>query len=312
MAELINYDVTEAVIEVLKAKLVTTIPSGVVMTVANIPALKEAKKEPAALRIAIEKKRVEYNEEAQKHIKNVNKKAKEAQALVNPIEEAYAKEIKRIEDEAEAERERLEQLEFTRKLTIRTRINDILSFARIPGDYTSREMKDNLDQLNKWLAETADFKYDEFQEEASKCIQDVFNTLDVKMSQRIELELLRKNAAELEAQRMQFEAEKAAFEAERALTNKIIVEPSFEPAPVTTLTQSIIIDDEPENFSLFPCAPLPVPPIESAAPWGVSKAIGARDIRDVIMEIGEIATDLNHSLLFELANEGIELLNKGK
>lgn len=220
----IVYNVTEAVLADL-----TTKQKSILVENPNIEDVKAAKREVAKLRTSIENHRLKLNEEAQNHIKNVNLKAKEAQAPIAIIEDKYAVVIdthkaylQKLADGAAAK-------EAARQLEINTRIQDINAYKFILHNSTIVQIQKDIFDLNSWLAQTSDFDYGERKQEAAAAIENVNAILELALSNRKIFED-EQEKAEIQRKiddenRAKFEQEKAAFaEQQRAANEKLEAE----------------------------------------------------------------------------------------
>jgi len=301
--EIINYDVTDAAIEALNKRLELELPSHSEITIDDIPRLKEAKKEPAALRIAIEKKRVKLNEEAQAHIKNVNAEAKRVQALVNPIEDAYIKAITNLEQEIQRQAAELQAKEAARIAAIKAKIEKMRGEDLNLLSKTSDEIEAILNQYN----EPDTFDYAEFAEEAAQTRIITTMALGYALVRMRDIEENEKKIAEEKAKLAE---EKAAFEHEKAKAGW-----DLNNAPAATIvSMSPPIEDNPAQISLFATPEKVIPVVENPAPWNKPQV----DILDPIdtqlhccfSEILNEAAVGNLEMIISLANRGIYILSQ--
>jgi hypothetical protein len=119
--DVIEYDITIAAIEEMKKKY-----SGMKITDAKSDkAVRAARTLVVSKRTAVEKRRIELNEDANIWRKKVNAKAKEITALLLPIEEPLQAECRRVDDEIKARKEKKEAKERERIEGIQEKINSI-------------------------------------------------------------------------------------------------------------------------------------------------------------------------------------------
>lgn len=308
--EIINYDVTEAAVEALKAKLLQELPEGGKITIDDIPRLKKAKKEPAKLRIAIEKKRVEYNETAQKHIKSVNAEAKRVQALVNPVEDTYSTAITYLEQEIQRQVAELQAKEAARITAIRNQIEKLKGDERNLLQKTSAEIEEILNKYN----EPDNFDYAEFAEEAQVTKTITSMALNYVLVRVRDIE---ENEKKIADEKVKLAEEKAAFEAEKAKSwdlNNV--------APATIISMSPPIEDNPAQMSLLsePTYATLSNNVNSAkqalsdsAPWNNPSSIVNpinTQLLDVLQEIRKEGQLIGNLKIFDLTNKGIDLLFK--
>jgi len=188
----------------------------------DIKPVEAARKEPAKVRIAIEKKRKELKADALEYGRKVDKEAKRVSEPVSEIESSYDIVIK----EYKAELDRLAQLaqekEDARIAAIQARIKQANEFAESALELnTSEDIGNLINEFIKFANEEFDFQ--EFSEDANNVIEEARGKLhrgyDVKVAHEAEQLELEKQRKKDEAERAKFEAEKAAFEKQQAEAN---------------------------------------------------------------------------------------------
>ena len=209
--DVIEYDITTAAIQEMKKKY-----SDMKITDAKSDkAVRAARTFMVSKRTAVEKRRLELNDAANKHRRKVNDKAKEITALLLPIEEPLQVECKRVDDEIKARREEKEAKERKRIEVIQMQINDI----RIRGSLSGRPSSDIENTLNQIMAtEISEEVYQELKPQALEAQNTAVAALEKALADRLQFEKEegdRKVEAErLEAQRKDQEAAQAKIDEE--------------------------------------------------------------------------------------------------
>lgn len=203
ITQIIEYDITTAAIEEMKQKY-----SGMkIIDAKSDKAVREARTFMVSKRTAVEKRRVELNDEANKHRRRVNEKAKEITTLLLPIEEPLQAECKRVDDEKERIKKEKAEKEQQRKDEIWSRIDEIpgmlIGLLTMPLDVLQR-LSDKLEKIEI----TDDFM--EFQNEAEKALDATYNTVQDAIATRIKLD---KEAEERKAEDARLEKLKTKLEA---------------------------------------------------------------------------------------------------
>ncbi len=215
MTSIINFDVTEAVLNQLREKQALILTEN-----PNIEDVKSGKREIAKLRNAIENRRKELKAEALEYGKKVDSSAKEAQAPVAEIEGRYDVVIEKYEAEKARIEAELREKETTRIADIKDKIDYYVGIG-IGDGFSSNELKTELEHVRDFLTEGFDFQ--EFTEEAAAAFKKKEDFLIARLEARLkyesEQEELKKQQAIQAEEKAKFEAEKAAFETARREAN---------------------------------------------------------------------------------------------
>lgn len=174
----------------------------------NIEVVKEARKRPKSLRIAIEKRRKERKEDSLEYGRMVDKLAKEASNPVEEIEGNYDRIITAYDAHYAKKKIEAERLDAIRKEGIQNRLN---IFRRISysSNSTAAELHEIINMMENLKAEN--FDYGEFFEEFSHMYNDKISSLQISYKERAEFE---RKQAEVEAERVRMAEEKANAEKE--------------------------------------------------------------------------------------------------
>ncbi|GAG69766.1 unnamed protein product, partial [marine sediment metagenome] len=212
-AQVIEYDITIAAIEEMKQKY-----SGMKITdAASDKAVRAARTFVVSKRTAVEKRRVELNEEANKHRRKVNEKAKEITVLLLPIEEPLQAEVKRVDDEIAAKKAEKDRLEEERKENIRAEIHKIQEMA-MPSVLGTMALE-NLRELSNTLEDygiDVSF-YAEFIGEVEKVLNDSYEAVRDAITARIKLD---KEAEERKAEDARLEKVRKKQEADQKILDE--------------------------------------------------------------------------------------------
>ncbi len=206
--DVIEYDITIVAIDELRQEY-----SGMKITdAASDKTVRAARTFMVSKRTAVEKRRIELNDEANKHRRRVNEKAKELTVLLLPIEEPLQAEVKRVDDERETEKAEKARLEEERVEDIRAKIHKIQEMA-MPTVLGTMALE-NLRELSSRLEdmEIKETEYMESTEEARKVQDDAYNAVQDAITARIKLdneEARRRAEAEQRLAKIQLDQEAA-------------------------------------------------------------------------------------------------------
>lgn len=187
----------------------------------NIESVKQAKKEPAKIRIAIEKKRKELKADALEYGRKVDSEAKKVSEPVNEIESSYNTIINEYEDELKRLAQEAQEKEDARIATINAKLAGVkeLAIFSYSENHTSESVQNRINALMEMKAEN--FDYQEYDQEFIDLCNETKCELDMAFEKAIKHE---KDQAELEAQRKKNDAERVKLEAEKAAFEKALAE----------------------------------------------------------------------------------------
>lgn len=190
--ELVKYDVTEAAISEMRS-LYMALTVNDVDDQEGFEAVHSGRMVVKGARVAVEKQRKKYNEDAQKHIKGVNAAAKKIFDGLEPIESH----LQEQEDIVINERKRIQsEKEQAEQKRIQGRINELASVGCVMSFFDVATLSDP--EYEKLFSE----KKEAFEAEQKRIAE----------AARIEAERLEKERVEREAEKKRLEAERAELD----------------------------------------------------------------------------------------------------